>query len=184
MMKRSLGAEEWIRRGLGVAVLLGVIAIAFGWDRGILQRVSLASTSDIEQGLVDRIRPSPDASSQASPTTQSDPVMTASGAQAEPSMMMSAHAPEPQLTNEGSLPSLAGAVAWLNSAPLTRDSLRGKVVVIDFWTYSCINCLRSIPYIEAWSEKYKNDGLVVIGVHTRPNLHFEERSVQCGKGCS
>ena len=60
-MKRSLGAEEWIRRGLGVAVLLGVIAIAFGWDQGVLQRISLASTSGIEQKLVDRVRPVPDA---------------------------------------------------------------------------------------------------------------------------
>ncbi len=71
------------------------------------------------------------------------------------------------------MPSLDGAVAWLNSPPLTRDQLKGKVVVIDFWTYSCINCLRSIPYVEAWAEKYRADGLVVIGVHT-PEFAFEK----------
>jgi thiol-disulfide isomerase/thioredoxin len=74
------------------------------------------------------------------------------------------------------MPELSGAVAWLNSAPLTRDQLRGKVVVIDFWTYSCINCLRALPYLEGWSAKYKDAGLIVIGVHT-PEFAFEkERS--------
>ncbi len=73
---------------------------------------------------------------------------------------------------EGGFPSLAGATDWLNSPPLTPEGLKGKVVVIDFWTYSCINCLRSIPYVKAWAEKYKDHGLVVIGVHT-PEFAFE-----------
>jgi thiol-disulfide isomerase/thioredoxin len=71
------------------------------------------------------------------------------------------------------LPDLSGATAWINSPPLTPESLRGKVVVIDFWTYSCINCLRSLPYIQAWYDKYKESGLVVIGVHT-PEFPFEK----------
>ncbi len=71
------------------------------------------------------------------------------------------------------MPELTGAVAWINSPPLTRDSLRGKVVLIDFWTYSCINCLRALPYVEAWAAKYKDAGLVVIGVHT-PEFAFEK----------
>src|SRR4029453_6116665 len=58
---------------------------------------------------------------------------------------------------EGELPPLPGLGPWFNSAPLTREQLRGKVVVIDFWTYSCINCLRSIPYVRAWYEKYRKD---------------------------
>ena len=70
-------------------------------------------------------------------------------------------------------PDLSGATAWINSPPLTLASLRGKVVLIDFWTYSCINCLRTLPYIEAWNEKYKNSGLVIIGVHT-PEFAFEK----------
>jgi cytochrome c biogenesis protein CcdA/thiol-disulfide isomerase/thioredoxin len=159
-MKRSLGAEEWIRRGLGVAVLVGVIAIAFGWDQGVLQRISLASTSGIEQSLIDRVRPSTHAQAMTA-TEHSGPTM------------MAAQTAQIQLGNEGSLPSLNGAVAWLNSAPLTREGLKGKVVLVDFWTYSCINCLRAIPYVEAWAKKYRSDGLVVIGVHT-PEFAFEK----------
>jgi thiol-disulfide isomerase/thioredoxin len=64
------------------------------------------------------------------------------------------------------MPPLTGAVAWLNSQPLTPESLHGKVVLVDFWTYSCINCLRTVPYVRAWANKYKDHGLVVIGVHT------------------
>jgi len=71
-------------------------------------------------------------------------------------------------------------VKWLNSAPLTREQLKGKVVVVDFWTYSCINCLRSIPYTEAWWGKYKDDGLVVIGVHT-PEFAFEKDPANVAK---
>ena len=81
---------------------------------------------------------------------------------------------------EGAFPSLDGAIAWLNSPPLTTQQLKGKVVLIDFWTYSCINCLRAIPYVEAWSEKYKNDGLVVIGVHT-PEFAFERDQANVAK---
>jgi thiol-disulfide isomerase/thioredoxin len=79
----------------------------------------------------------------------------------------------PTLAVEGLMPSLDGAVTWLNSPPLTREALRGKVVVIDFWTYSCINCLRAIPYVRAWAEKYRDKGLVVIGVHA-PEFAFEK----------
>jgi len=74
---------------------------------------------------------------------------------------------------EGALPSLGGATEWLNSPPLTAAGLRGKVVLIDVWTYSCINWLRSLPYVRAWAEKYTHQGLVVIGVHT-PEFAFEK----------
>jgi thiol-disulfide isomerase/thioredoxin len=73
---------------------------------------------------------------------------------------------------EGELPSLAGATTWLNSQPLTVNELRGKVVLINFWTYTCINWLRQLPYVRAWAEKYKDQGLVVIGVHA-PEFEFE-----------
>jgi cytochrome c biogenesis protein CcdA/thiol-disulfide isomerase/thioredoxin len=152
-MKRSLGIGEWIRRGLGIAVLGAVVAIAFGFDTGFLTRISLSSTASIEQALVDRLRPN--AKSGDSASTQVKP-----------------EAPDANLAVEGGFPSLSGAVAWLNSPPLTAEGLKGKVVVIDFWTYSCINCLRSIPYVRAWAEKYKDHGLVVIGVHT-PEFAFE-----------
>jgi thiol-disulfide isomerase/thioredoxin len=78
-----------------------------------------------------------------------------------------------RLPVEGEIPSLAGATGWLNSPPLTPAALRGKVVLIDVWTYTCINWLRTLPYVRAWAEKYKNQGLVVIGVHA-PEFEFEK----------
>jgi thiol-disulfide isomerase/thioredoxin len=78
-----------------------------------------------------------------------------------------------QLTDEGALPSLGGASLWLNSEPLTPASLRGKVVLVDFSTYTCINWLRTLPYVRAWAEKYKDQGLVVINVQT-PEFEFEK----------
>ena len=71
-----------------------------------------------------------------------------------------------------SAPELAGIDQWLNSPPLTLQQLRGKVVLVDFWTYSCINCLNVLPHVKAWHQKYKDQGLVVIGVHT-PEYPFE-----------
>jgi len=149
LMKQTLGAGEWIRRTLGVLVLGGVVAIALGADTGLLTRVSLASTNRIEQKLIDAVRPAPAMAAETAPK-----------------------AGQP-LPVEGRFPSLAGATGWLNSAPLTRASLRGKVVLVDFWTYSCINCLRSLPYVEAWYDKYKDHGLVIIGVHS-PEFAFEK----------
>ena len=76
---------------------------------------------------------------------------------------------------EGRMPDLDGAVAWINSVPLSRQALRGKVVLVNFWTYSCINSLRELPYMKAWAAKYKDVGLVVIGVHA-PEFGFERSS--------
>ena len=78
-----------------------------------------------------------------------------------------------RLPVEGELPSLRSATAWLNSQPLTPDGLRGKVVLIDFWTYSCINWRRQLPYVRAWADKYKDRGLVVIGI-AAPEFAFEK----------
>ncbi len=90
---------------------------------------------------------------------------------------MAAPAGSPRaLPDEGPLPDLGGAVAWLNSTPLSDKWLRGKVVLVNFWTYSCINSLRPLPYVKSWAAKYIDSGLVVIGVHT-PEFSFEkERS--------
>jgi cytochrome c biogenesis protein CcdA/thiol-disulfide isomerase/thioredoxin len=149
-MKRSLSFEVWIRRALGVAVIMGVVAIALGWDTNLLTKFSFVNTSNAEAHLINALGPQKPAGGL---------INTASS--------------QPVLADEGAMAELNGAVAWLNSPPLTRESLRGKVVLIDFWTYSCINCLRALPYVEAWSEKYKDAGLVVIGVHT-PEFAFEK----------
>jgi cytochrome c biogenesis protein CcdA/thiol-disulfide isomerase/thioredoxin len=156
-LKRSLSFEVWIRRGLGVAVILGVAAIALGWDTNLLTKFSFVNTSKAETNLINALSP------------QKTGTLTVSVAAGRPGS-------GPVLGDEGPMPELSGAVAWLNSPPLTRDSLRGKVVLIDFWTYSCINCLRALPYVEGWAAKYEGAGLVVIGVHT-PEFAFEkERS--------
>jgi thiol-disulfide isomerase/thioredoxin len=82
------------------------------------------------------------------------------------------HTASARLPVEGNMPSLGGATGWLNSPPLATASLRGKVVLVSFWTYTCINWLRQLPYLRAWAEKYAGHGLVVIGVHT-PEFSFE-----------
>ncbi|PMV25408.1 MULTISPECIES: cytochrome c biogenesis protein DipZ [unclassified Pseudomonas] len=150
-MKKSLGAGEWLRRGLGGLMLAGVVAIALGLDTGVLSRLSTASTGGLEQSLVDRLSAKP---------------VKPGGA-----MMMAANHSD-TLPIEGALPPLDGAVQWLNSPPLSTEALKGKVVLVDFWTYSCINCLRTLPYVKAWAEKYRDQGLVVIGVHA-PEFAFE-----------
>jgi cytochrome c biogenesis protein CcdA/thiol-disulfide isomerase/thioredoxin len=152
-LKRSLSFEVWIRRGLGVAVILGVVAIGLGWDTNLLTKFSFVNTAKAEEHLIGVLRPEKPA------------VLAATAADMLPA-----------LKDEGPMPDLSGAVAWLNSPPLSSKSLSGKVVLIDFWTYSCINCLRALPYVEGWAQKYKDAGLVVIGVHT-PEFAFEkERS--------
>ncbi|WP_144630734.1 cytochrome c biogenesis protein DipZ [Bordetella genomosp. 13] len=216
-MKRSLGAGEWLRRGMGVAMLAGVGAIALGLDTGVLAQVSTASTGGLEQRLVDTLggsRGGPAgakvgsaqggsmamqgsnsmgmqdvngaAMESSNPAAmQARPAMRQQGA---PAMAMQATGPAmmaaggamraagtgftSSLPIEGTLPPLDGAVQWLNSPPLTAEALRGKVVLIDFWTYSCINCLRALPYVKAWADKYRDQGLVVIGVHA-PEFAFE-----------
>ncbi|WP_186132213.1 cytochrome c biogenesis protein DipZ [Burkholderia gladioli] len=281
-MKRSLGAGEWVRRGLGVAMLAGVGAIALGLDTGVLTQVSTIATGGLEQSLVDRFAPRGNAMHGNAPADANGPAMMAANGNANggdvaggsgPSMMAAGDAMRaaanhgdagngnammaagdamraaanhgdagngnammaagdamraaanhggagngnammaagdamraavngaspsadngnammsaatqsarqnaamlrvsaPALPVEGDAPSLAGATEWLNSPPLTNASLRGKVVLVDFWTYSCINCLRTLPYVKAWARKYRNDGLVVIGVHA-PEFAFE-----------
>ena len=96
-------------------------------------------------------------------------------------LIVMSHLPKPvvlaanaALVDEGPMPDLGGALGWLNSAPLDRKSLQGKVVLVDFWTYTCINSLRPLPYVKAWAAKYKDAGLVVVGAHT-PEFSFEKR---------
>ncbi|CAI8902751.1 cytochrome c biogenesis protein DipZ [Pseudomonas sp. IT-P4] len=158
-MKRSIGTGEWLRRGLGATMLAGVAAIALGLDTGVLARISTASTGGIEQALVEKL-------SGKSPRNSAAPNAIAEGA-----VQVAGKTPG-TLPVEGNLPPLDGAVQWLNSPPLDAQTLKGKVVLVDFWTYSCINCLRSLPYVKAWAEKYRDQGLVVIGVHA-PEFAFE-----------
>ncbi|MGR9173707.1 cytochrome c biogenesis protein DipZ [Hyphomicrobiales bacterium] len=163
-MKKSLGVSERIRQGLGGAVLAGVAVIALGLDAGLLSQLSYASTTSLEQAVLDRLN--------VKPTDGLAPEIASND-----KAIGLADATRPfhsDLPIEGRAPSLDGAVAWLNSPPLTSEQLRGKVVLVDFWTYSCINCVRTTPYVRAWAEKYRDRGLVVIGVHA-PEFAFEKK---------
>jgi cytochrome c biogenesis protein CcdA/thiol-disulfide isomerase/thioredoxin len=143
-LKRFLGAERWLRPALGAGILVAVTAVAFGFDRGILTRLSAGRVSSLEQGLLSALHPT------------SIPTPSKGDNQ-----------------DEEDVPSFEGATAWLNSRPLDLGQLHGKVVLVDFWTYSCINCIRNLPYVEAWAKKYGPSGLVVVGVHT-PEFAFEK----------
>ena len=143
-MKKSLGAGQWVRRALGVLVLAAVVVIALGLDTKLLTKVSSSQTNSIETGLARALG-------------------------------MEDHMPSggsASLNDQGPMPPFDGATGWLNSMPLDAKALKGKVVLVDFWTYSCINCIRTVPEIEALHKRYGKDGLVVVGVHT-PEFAFE-----------
>jgi cytochrome c biogenesis protein CcdA/thiol-disulfide isomerase/thioredoxin len=155
-MKRSIGAGEGLRRALGVLILVGVATIALGLDTRVLAKLSTAQTFAFEHRIAQLLG------------MEEEELSTKTGG---------------TLPVEGALPPLDGAVQWLNSPPLSREQLKGKVVLVDFWTYSCINCIRSIPYVRAWAERYKDQGLVVIGVHS-PEFAFEREPANVRKAVS
>ncbi|MDB5848082.1 MAG: cytochrome biosis protein [Rhodoferax sp.] len=172
--KRFTGTGEWVRKGLGAAVLAGVAAIALGLDTGALTAVSTEGAARLEKALFDRLKPVP----------AERPPASASGLQEAPGiqqrdgfmavgMPFKVALPPLDLPAEGRMQTLDGATEWLNSPPLSAESLRGKVVLVDFWTFGCINCRNALPYVREWHRKYKDQGLVVIGVHS-PEFAFEK----------
>ncbi len=183
-----------MRRVLGAAVVVGALAIAFGLDTGFLARVSTASTTQARAGVVRAAhagaqpaaarrrrlaagaRDGGRSANGGAMMSGNNAMMRGDGATTG-GAMMSARGAAGALPVEGMMPPLDGATQWLNSEPLTREGLRGKVVLVDFWTYSCINCIRALPYVKAWYEKYRDQGLVVIGVHS-PEFAFEKNLQQ------
>ena len=147
-LKASIPVTGWLRRVTGFAVLAAALMISTGADKTLLAGASSEGVSVLENGVL-----------------QSVPKVV--------EYLVSKAKAEPTLDNaRGPMPSLSGAVEWLNSPALTSESLRGKVVLVDFWTYDCINCQHTLPYVKDWAQKYEKDGLVVIGVHT-PEYGFE-----------
>ncbi|MCM8556460.1 cytochrome c biogenesis protein DipZ [Sphingomicrobium sediminis] len=146
-MKRSLGAGEKIKKGLGALILVGVVTIALGLDTRLLANLSAGQTFQIENRIARFL-----------------------GMDA-PELTTDISGPLPI---EGEFPGLPGPTGWINSDPLTAEDLESKVVLVDFWTYSCINCIRAVPYVRSWYERYAEDGFVVIGVHT-PEFAFERK---------
>jgi cytochrome c biogenesis protein CcdA/thiol-disulfide isomerase/thioredoxin len=138
-----------IRRALGVAVLAVAVLMVYGVDKRLQTRVpeytralQALEESAAAQGELEELVGGPGLAEEA------------------------------RLDDFGPAPEFEAIEGWINSGPLTMESLRGKVVVIDFWTYSCINCLRTLPHVRAWDEAYRDDGLVIVGVHT-PEFAFE-----------
>ncbi|HUQ21584.1 MAG TPA: cytochrome c biogenesis protein DipZ [Gaiellaceae bacterium] len=145
---------ENVRRVAGVLVAAAALAIAFGVDQSLQTRIPGYTAS-----LQERFERSPTA-------------------QRELRNLTGSHAPQPRANGEGALtdygkaPEFNRLGAWINSEPLTLAGLRGHVVLIDFWTYSCINCLRTLPYIREWDARYRKAGLTIVGVHS-PEFAFE-----------
>ena len=140
-----------IRQGLGVVVALTALAIAFNVDRHF--QTAIPGYTEALQGKVEE-------SGRAQRELQKLRGQTREAAASS------------SLRDFGQAPELTALSNWINSDPLTLQKLRGKVVLIDFWTYSCINCLRTLPHVKAWDRTYRNRGLVVLGVHT-PEFAFE-----------
>src|ERR1700722_18292459 len=149
-MRRHSFTSDSARRALGVAGIVGFVALALCSDTNMLAKFHIMNTAKAEGSLIGTFRPRKLAAD-ATPPRGSHSL----------------------LGDEGAMPDLDGAIGWLNSAPLSSKSLRGKVVLVDFWTYTCINSLRPLPYVKSWAAKYKDAGLVVIGAHT-PEFSFEK----------
>ena len=172
-MKRSLHATEWLRRGFGVAVILAAVAIGLGVDTKFLAQASYASTANLEQHLLDSVM-----EPQALPATEGELLQNAPASATDgrtKSVVTQIKAQKVKLTLpvEPTTPNLKGAVQWLNSEPLSMAQLKGKVVLVNFWTFGCINCLHTLPHVKAWAAKYADQGFVVIGVHS-PEFAFEK----------
>jgi cytochrome c biogenesis protein CcdA/thiol-disulfide isomerase/thioredoxin len=155
VMRRSIRWSSRVRQFAGAAVIAGAATIWTGFDTGPLTRWSASTVSAFEQNLLLEI--------------PKEPALIVTAARAAPAPAFS-----PPLS------SLLSTQQWLNTPPLQLKDLRGKVVVVNFWTYSCINCLRLLPYARAWAEKYRDRGLVVIGVHT-PEFAFEKDPANVSK---
>jgi cytochrome c biogenesis protein CcdA/thiol-disulfide isomerase/thioredoxin len=147
-LKPSIPFTGWLRRGAGVAVLATAAVIATGVDKTLLANTSSEGVASVEKRVLENVPKVVDY------------------------FISKVRADSPMEEGKGAMPSLAGAVQWLNSPELNADALRGKVVLVDFWTYDCINCQHTLPYVKDWAKKYEKDGLVVIGVHT-PEYGYE-----------
>ncbi|ANF89306.1 Cytochrome C biogenesis protein (plasmid) [Pseudomonas antarctica] len=144
-LKMLIPVTGWLRRGSGVVVLVAAAVISTGADKYLLSGISSEGLTSLEKLVMETVPKFAD-------------FLISGGTSLD--------------QNQGSMPSLVGAVEWLNSPTLSRESLKGKVVLVEFWTFDCINCQNSLPYVKAWAKKYEQDGLVVIGVHT-PEYGFE-----------
>ena len=149
-MRRSASFGDWIRRASIATAILGVVAISAAALTNLPAEASFMNTHEGANSLIRKF------------------------SSILPSVLAARSDTRSMLVDDGPMPDFNGGVAWLNSAPVTSQSLRGKVVLVNFWTYTCINSLRALPYVKGWSAKYQKSGLVVVGVHT-PEFSFEKQ---------
>jgi thiol-disulfide isomerase/thioredoxin len=159
----SAGGRHRLRRGLGVAMLATAVLVISGLDLRVENAVADALPAGWSSALV---------AVEDQPAVQQGLDMIRSNRGDVSSTPAPRAAPAVALDDLGPAPEVAGIQAWINSDPTTIASLRGKVVLVEFWTFACINCIHVQPYVSAWFDQYAADGLVVIGVHT-PELSFE-----------
>ena len=154
-VRRTGAADVGLRRVLGIATLVTVAAIFGGWDQALFGKGGFVRTASAEELLVSRLAP------HAAPAPPAGISLDAFAAEED-----ARNATIALSQADGVLPGFAGATEWINSPALTPEGLRGKVVLVDFWTFECYNCLNALPHVKELYAKYKDRGFVVIGVHT------------------
>lgn len=147
-LRRYASADRWVRHGLGAVAMAGTLIIATGWDSELYARGGIRDSAGAEKLLVGKL---------SETRKQENGKSLAEFAREE------ASAP---LHDEGPAPGFAGGGPWINSKPVDLASLRGRVVLVWFWTFGCYNCLNALPHVNALEAKYRDRGFVVIGVHT------------------
>jgi cytochrome c biogenesis protein CcdA/thiol-disulfide isomerase/thioredoxin len=160
-----------IQQGFGALMIVVAVAVAAGWDRQF-QAAVLRAFPGYGTGLT---------ALEQAPTVRS--ALAARAPSPPAGSMIGGAGPEPEdgtLGDYGAAPDFITSGNWLNSEKLTLAGLRGKVVMVDFWTYSCVNCVRTLPYLKAWYEAYKDKGFVIVGVHT-PEFEFEKRTANVAR---
>lgn len=158
--------EQSIRRATGAAALASAVLIATGWDRSVFRLADFITTARAETLALERLAPT---------NRQSTPEPDVAAVFVRPAPVVN-HSIRGLRDETRPMPGFGGATTWINSAPLTLDSLRDRVVLIEFWTFACYNCLNALPHVKALYEKYRRQGFIVIGVHT-PELP-QERVVE------
>lgn len=146
-LRRYAGADRWVRCGLGIIALAGTLVIATGWDSALYAKGGILESAGAENLLIGKLA-------------------TPRQAYGESLAEFAGKDAAVGLDDEGPAAGFAGGGPWINSSPLNLASLRGKVVMVWFWTFGCYNCLNALPHVKALEAKYRDRGLVVIGIHT------------------
>ncbi|MGL5831500.1 MAG: cytochrome c biogenesis protein DipZ [Candidatus Altimarinota bacterium] len=169
-LKFAANPRGWFKRGLGILLIVVGLLILTGVEKWVEEKILEAGfgVTQLEEDLLKTVNMPDQAVNEA--IDQSENVAFEPGKKKLNRNDIYARI----LADFGPAPELVGLENWLNSEPLSLESLKGKVVLIDFWTYSCINCIRTLPYLQSWEEKYADQGLVIIGVHA-PEFQFEKK---------